>query len=141
MNRLSLCGLAVLLIIASRSALAGHGSDFYVEAYVSHHNVHYRSPHYRHDNRHANRAHQHTRQQRYYYPRSYYFPNHYGLVAVGPTLSFSLYHRHRGKVCYDRHSGRDYRGAYHSEVVGCHRIERFPDGSHRRVDVPVAQCY
>jgi len=141
MNKLSVYSLALLLVTGSGLALAGRSTGISVNVHYNHPDAHYKRPHYRHHTKRHYKTHHHARQQGYYYPRSYYFPGYFGAVALGSALRYSLYHMHQGTVCYDHHSGRDYRGNYHRQVVGCHRIERFPDGSQRRVDVPVSQCY
>jgi hypothetical protein len=104
----------------------------------SHHRYHHGARPYRHHSSH--------------YRRDNVFPALLGAAIVGSVINHSLYHTHGGAVCYDKHSDASYsnydnaynsgsRSVGYSEVSGCHRIERMPDGSERRVDVPISQCY
>lgn len=84
---------------------------------------------------------------RYHHGVSYYshdrvFPAVLGAAIVGSAITHSLYHTHGGSVCYDKHDNysNNYRDSGYSEVVGCHRIERMPDGSERRVEVSMSEC-
>jgi hypothetical protein len=106
--------------------------------YYGHRSIHhnYRPPHHRY----------HHGASRYRYD---VFPALVGAAIVGSVINHSLYHTHGGAVCYDNHSGSrnsgssdsyDRRSSGYSEVSGCHRIERMPDGSERRVEVPLSQC-
>ncbi len=78
----------------------------------------------------------------YYYPRVNYNRYAYyplGTALVASAVNYSLYHNHGGVSCYEQHAV-----TYPSpapEVVGCHRIERYPDGTQQRVDVPLSECY
>ncbi|MCR9104909.1 MAG: hypothetical protein NXI15_06450 [Gammaproteobacteria bacterium] len=92
---------------------------------------------------------------RYYRPPVHYPSRHHwrhgtryyapalGAVITGSIISHRLYHRHRGVVCYERHNlyPGSHRHAGHTEIAGCHRIERLPNGTQRRVEVPLSQCY
>jgi len=145
MNNLSIYSLAIILVLGTSAALAGerrHGGHGYKQHHPHYKQKHqyYKRHHYWHYPRHNYRRH--------YYPRyrgayGYYYPPYLGAALVGSALTHSLYHTHQGAVCYDNHQ-RDAdprRGGSSREVVGCHRIERLPDGSERRVEVPLSECY
>lgn len=77
-----------------------------------------------------------------------YYPSLLGASLIGTVIGHHLYHLHDGAVCYDSHNDdhvhhdRTADGdASHTEIVGCHRVERLPDGSERRVEVPLSQCH
>ena len=79
-----------------------------------------------------------------YYRTVYYYPSHHhhnhhsnyyeplGAALIGAAITYSIFHSHDSG--YSGSSGG-------SDVVGCHRIERYPNGSERRVEVPIAECY
>jgi hypothetical protein len=149
MKQLSVYTLALLLVIGTTSALASgrdhrrHSNDRH-NTHRSHYNYgnHYQS-HYRHG---YSRHHGSSHYRHGFYRPSFYGHSYLGAALIGSAFSYSLYHQHNGAVCYDNH-GSDIRGsdryeprASYSEVVGCHRIERLPDGTQRRVDVPRSQC-
>jgi hypothetical protein len=131
MRHITVYGLALLLITTTTAALAGgrghggyHGGNNY------RHGGHHYRPHrpYRHYSNH--------------YRQAYYYPSYLGAALIGSAFSYSLSHNHNGTSCYENHSNDRYRqssGGY-NEVVGCHRIERLPDGTERRIEVPVSQC-
>ena len=156
MKQFSVYTPALLLVIGTTSALA-RGRD-----HRGHSNGHHNTHRYHHNYGHHNYRHSYNRhrgsshyRQGFYRP-GFYRPGFYGqsflgAALIGSAFNYSLYHRHNGAVCYDNHvSGRhdDRRSgsdryesrASSSEVVGCHRIERLPDGTERRVDVPRSQC-
>lgn len=147
MNKLSIYSLAMILVLGTGAALAGgnsHRGHGYKQSHHHYKQQHrYYKPHhkyYRHSPRHY--------YGRHYYPRyrghhEYYYPSYLGTALLTSALTYSLYHTHHGAVCYQEH-GRDYdqrRDSSTREVVGCHRIERLPDGSERRVEVPISECY
>jgi len=133
MKRLKVYGLVLVLATGSGMALAdrdrghgnhrdGHGHGHKHHGYKhGHHQGHwYPRPYYRNV---------------YYYPRhdhhsDYYYP--LGAALIGAAVTYSLYHGH--DASYSERVGS-------TEVVGCHRIERYPDGSERRVEVPLGECY
>ena len=72
-----------------------------------------------------------------YYDYDPYLPLGAALVgtAIGYTLSRS------GPDCYGNCTTTTYTNASTSNVSGCYRIERYPDGSERRVELPLSECY
>jgi len=131
MKRLTVYGLVLVLATGSGMALAdrdrghgnhrgGHGHKHHGYKHGHHQGHWYPRPYYRNV---------------YYYPRhdhhsDYYYP--LGAALIGAAVTYSLYHgRDAG---YSERAGS-------TEVVGCHRIERYPDGSERRVEVPLGECY
>lgn len=125
MKRLVISGLALLLTTGGGAALADRG-----------HGKHHHGGHgYKHGHHH--KSHWYPRP---YYRKVYYYPRHdyhhrdnyypLGAALIGAAVTYSLYHAHDGGY-----------SASNSEVVGCHRIERYPDGSERRVEVPLGECY
>ena len=137
MKKLTVYGLALLLVTGTTTALAG-GRDH--RSYSSGHHYKHRS-----HNNHFYKSHSHRKHHRY--SHGYYRPRHFahsylGAALVGSALTHSLYHTHNGARCYDNHSNDRYRQRTeeYSEVVGCHRIERLADGSERRVELPMEQC-
>ncbi|WP_206046815.1 hypothetical protein [Mangrovimicrobium sediminis] len=143
MQRLTAIALALVLASASGTALADrgkhdkhgkHGGDRH--AYSHHHSKHHGGPKYKVYVGYAPRHHHH-------YGHRYYRPSYYplGAALVGAAVSYSVYHTHNGVRCYDDHSYRSSTPVSSSQVVGCYRIERFPDGSERRVDLPMSECY
>jgi len=166
MKVLTSLSLAFVLAFGAASATAGgkhkHHKDWHVSV---HHNYYggdryYKSPrHYRHKKHYYKhhykpyykpyykKRYRHRHGYRYYdYPRyrndyrrhrghRYYYP-YRGVSLSGAVVGHSAYHLHDNNVCYDDHGGR----SGYSEVVGCHRIERLPDGGERRVDVPLSEC-
>jgi len=138
MQRLISLGLALLLAIESGATQAGRGHG------DRHHGGHghgHKHKHGHHRDHWYPRPH-HTRV--YYYPRhdydhDYYYP--LGAALIGAAISYSLYHAHDGVRCYESHGTSYSAPSVRTEVVGCHRIERYPDGSERRVEVPTSECY
>lgn len=81
--------------------------------------------------------------RRHHWRHGGYYGDYVGAAILGSALTFSLYHRHNGAICYDRHDDRHdpyYREGRRTDVVGCHRIERLADGTEVRVDVPLEEC-
>jgi hypothetical protein len=128
MKRLTLSGLVLLLATSSGTALADRGGWHGDRGHGHHKHGHY---------------------SRHWYPRPYYrtvyypYPRHdhhyrddyyapLGAALIGAAVTYSIFHSHDGG--YSGASGS-------SDVVGCHRIERYPNGSERRVEVPLAECY
>jgi hypothetical protein len=79
----------------------------------------------------------------YVYPQYYYHDHHdhhdhddyyvpLGAALIGAAVTYSIVHSH--DTSYSGSGGS-------SDVVGCHRVERYPDGSEHRVEVPIADCY
>lgn len=166
MKKLTLYGLALLLIASTTAAFAGDRDNRRHDKYNKHdrhaskHERHY-NKHDRHYNRHYNsrydrhyshrgfrshrgyRSHRGFRQFRGGHYRNDYYPSAYlGAALIGSAINYSLYHQHNGATCYDDHSNdrNRSRDRNYSEVVGCHRIERLADGSERRVEVPRSKC-
>jgi len=136
MQRLTSLGLALLLATGSGATLAGRS-----------HGDHHRGGHghgYKHGHHRDHwypRPH-HTRVYYYSHPdydRDYYYP--LGAALIGAAISYSFYHAHDGVRCYESHGTSYSVPSVRTEVVGCHRIERYPDGSERRVEVPPSECY
>ena len=140
MNKLAFYGSAFSLLIAATGSLAdnrGHGKNHGKHHYPQNH-------HYEHNYGHWRGQHyEHYTPYRYYrghYHHDYY-PSYVGAALLGSAITYILFHTHDGEYCSDNHGYDSYRQSSRSiEVVGCHRIERFPDGSERRVEVPMSQC-
>jgi hypothetical protein len=125
MKRLMVFGLALLLTTGGGAVLADrdHGDRGWGRRYGHCKNYWHPRPYYR---------------EVYYYPshdhhhhdHDYYYP--LGAALIGAAVTYSIYHAH------DTGYSPSGSGA---EVVGCHRVERYPDGSERRVEVPIAECY
>ena len=147
MKRLAVFGILIVLFTASTAALAdnrGHGKKYDNQHYQ--HKSHKNGHKYGHKNRHYKRGryaykyYRPYRGRRYYggyYRPHYYFPDYVGAALIGSALTYSLYHTHNGAYCYDNHGDNNYQQRSYSEVVGCHRMERLPDGSERRLEVPL----
>jgi len=137
MKQFTIYSFAFLLVTGTTAALAGdrhHSAHPSVKHHFGGYNDHYykRHPHHSYYRGHYGR-------HRY---SNHYYPSYLGAALIASSLTHSLYHTHNGAACYQNHSGDRYQqrtGSY-SEVVGCHRIERLPDGSERRVEVPISQC-
>ena len=142
MKTLTIFGIAVLLFTVNAGALADgkgggkkHGNQHYQQKghKYGHHN--YRRHHYKHY-----RPYRGPRHYGGYYRPNNYYPSYLGAALIGSALTYSLYHTHNGAYCYENHGNDRYQQGNYSEVVGCHRMERLPDGSERRVEVPMSQC-
>lgn len=139
MKKLAIYGIALSLLIAATGALAGdrgHGKH-----HGKHHYQH-RDHDYRHDRHFGHYI--PYRQPRYYsgYYRPNFYPSYVGAALLGSAITYILFHTHEGEYCSANHGYDGYQQSRRSsEVVGCHRIERFPDGSERRVEVPMSQCF
>ena len=128
---------AVILVIGSTTAMAdrkGHRDH-----------KHYKSHHY--DKRYSHQRWQPPRHRVTHIHKHYRsdYPGYLGAALLGSAITYALFHQHNGADCHDSHGyrhSRDYRDRYSNryDVVGCHRIERFADGSERRVTVALAQC-
>jgi hypothetical protein len=108
MKKLSVCALAILLVVGTTSALAS-GSDHRRSSNDTHntHRSHYSyGNHYKTHYRHGYKSHHRS---------SFYSHSYLGAALIGSALRYG-------------------------EVVGRHRIERLPNGRHRRVDVARSQC-
>ena len=139
MNRLGLYALALLLVAGTTAALAddrhrgGRHDRPHWNHYKKHHYIPYR-PHHRYPYR-------GPWSYRGYRPGFYYYYPPYAGALIGSAITYSLFHTHNGAHCYDDHGRRDdYRDGGRREIVGCHRIERLPDGRERRIEVPLSQC-
>ncbi|MFT4824308.1 MAG: hypothetical protein ACJAUG_002094 [Halioglobus sp.] len=133
MKKLTLYGLALLLIASTSTAFAGdadnrrhdkhnkydrHASKH--ERQYNKHDRHYNSRFNSHYNSHYNRHYSHNgfRKHRGYrshhgfrefhggnYYRSSYYPSAYlGAALIGSAISYNRYHQHNGASCYDDHS-------------------------------------
>lgn len=151
MKQLTIFAIALLLFTVHAGALADgksqgrkHGNQHYQQR--GHQNGHYNHGKHHYSNRtHHYKHYRPYRGPRYYggyYHPNYYYPSYLGAALIGSALTYSLYHTHNGAYCYDNHRNDSYqqRSGSYSEVVGCHRMERLPDGSERRVEVPMSQC-
>ena len=141
-KRLGVCALALLLVAGTTVALAddrhrgGRHDRPHWNHYKKHHYIPYR-PHYRYPYR-------GPRYYRGYRPRYYYPPYPpYAGALIGSAIFYSLFHTHDGTYCYEDHGRQDerYRESGRREIVGCHRIERLPDGRERRIEVPLSECH
>jgi hypothetical protein len=135
MKRLTSLGLTILLATGGGAALAdrGHGDDY--------HGGHGRGHGKRYEH-HYHGGHWYPRPYYYsrpHYNRDYYYP--LGAALIGAAVTYSLFHTHDGARCYEHHVVGYSAPIASTEVVGCHRIERYPDGSEQRVEVPVSECY
>lgn len=156
MKKLTCYGIALSLLIATTGSIAenrGHGKNKGKHQYQqkSQHYGHRDDRHYgRHYDRHYGYRDGHRyghyrpyRQPRYYYGGHHHddYPSYLGAALLGSAITYSLLHTHNGAHCNDNHGGDYYRQSNSStEIVGCHRIERLPDGSEVRVEVPMSQC-
>jgi Ni/Co efflux regulator RcnB len=155
---LSTIGLALALAVGTSSVMAaGNHGDRHNRGWNSSHEQSRHGAHQRRDNynRHARVQHRSSHYNRWSYnsyryrgyspshwrhrSRGGYYPSYIGVRLAGSLIGHSAYHLHSGAVCYDAHQ-RDGRPGNYNEVVGCHRIERMPDGNQRRVEVPLSQC-
>lgn len=166
MKTLSTITLTLALAVGASSVIAAgshgnrHNTGWNSSHEQSRHGAHQRRDNYNrharsnHRSSHYNRWGYNSRHYRGYSPRHYrgYSPSHWrhsrhgwnypsyiGATLVGSLIAHSAYHLHSGAVCYDSHE-RDGRSDNYNEVVGCHRIERLPDGKERRVEVPLSEC-
>ncbi|MEH6610095.1 MAG: hypothetical protein V7696_12075 [Halioglobus sp.] len=161
MKKLIVYAMATLMLTATGSALAErrhqdgkkshHSGKYYQDKHHGNYSRHNYKRGYRHGYR-SNYGHYGRKSYNYrhhgYYNRNYYYPSYLGAALFGSALTYSLYHSHNGNQCYENHgssgNNRNYSGESYSgsttEVVGCHRIEQLPDGSERRVEVPLSQC-
>jgi len=126
MKQLTVYALAIVLITGTTAALAGnrgHGKQHGgYKKHWGHHNSH-------------NRGYYGG-----YFKPGHYYPGYFGAALVGAALTASFHHTHNGAHCYDRHHDNYRSSRGYSEVPGCYRIERFPDGSERQVELPMSQC-
>lgn len=137
MKRLMVFGLALMLATSAGVAQAGRGND-----------KHYRGHGHAYDHGHKHGHHKgHGRPGPYYrdvHHAPHYTPHHaphhghhgdyfapLGAALIGAAVTYSLIHAHDTRPVA---SGP-------AQVVGCHRVERYPDGGERRVEVPIAECY
>ena len=139
MKPLTIYALALALLAGTTAALAGgrdhrgdHGRPHW-NHYKKHHYIPYR-PHHRY-------PYHGPWTYRGYRPGYYYLP--YAGALIGSAISYSLFHTHDGAYCYEDHArrGDHYREGGRREIVGCHRIERLPDGRERRIEVPLSECH
>jgi len=139
MTRPGLYALALVLIAATTAAFADD----------RHRDRHHDRPHWNHYKKHNGIPFRPHYRYRYRGPWSYrgyrpgyYYPPYAGAL-IGSAISFSLFHTHEGAYCYEDHGRRDqrYRDSGRREIVGCHRIERLPDGRERRIEVPLSECH
>ncbi len=74
-----------------------------------------------------------------------YYADAMGAALVGAAVSYALYHSHDGASCYEDHgyssSSYGYSSSDSYRVAGCHRIEQLPDGTVRRIEMPLSACY
>ena len=139
MKQLAIFALSLLLITGASQSLArgkhhGGGWDSHHGQYYSprrHHRYYYK-PHYRRN---------YYQGYRHYRPyRQDYYGSYLGAALLGSALTSGLHHNHNGNSCYQDHSNGRNTSLENREVIGCHRIERLPDGTERRVEVPMSQC-
>ncbi|MBN7797843.1 hypothetical protein [Parahaliea mediterranea] len=146
MKRLSVYGLAAMVLLGAAAAQADRGDHRGGKHHwKGEHGKHYRDRHHRHRYVHPGKRRYYRGRwvrpwrdyaPRYYGPR-YDYPGYLGSALIGGAVAYSLFHSHGGATCHDSHlssSGQRY------EVVGCHRIEYLPDGTQRRVEVPLSAC-
>ena len=160
MKKLIVLAMTLLLCSVNSGALAGgkghkyghsnhgkhQGKHYKHHKHKKHYKQHKRYKHGKHYGHHGHYGYYRPyRGHRYYggyYHPDYAYPSYLGAALIGSALTYSLFHTHNGTYCYDNHGNNNYRqsnGRY-SEVVGCHRIEQLPDGSERRIEVPMSQC-
>ncbi len=108
-----------------------HWSKHHGKHYSKHHGKHYRGYYYP-------RAKHYVHHHSHYRPRGYYSYDPYlplGAALVGGAIGYSLGHANDNSVTttttYTQSS---------PSVSACYRIERYPDGSERRVELPPYEC-
>lgn len=144
MKKLTVLGMALLLLTATAAPLADgkgygkkHGNQHYQQK--GHKYGYYNPRKQRYNNYRSYRG---PRYYSGYYRPNFYNPSYLGAALIGSALTYSLYHTHNGAYCNDNHESNNYQAGSgnYSEVVGCHRMERLPDGSELRIEVPLSQC-
>lgn len=137
-KQLTACFMAITLGTASAAAMADRKHHKAYRHYQGHHyDTRYDQKRWQPPRHRITHIHKHYRSD---------YSGYLGAALLGSAITYTLFHHHNGAVCHDSHGYRDshdYRDRYSSryDVVGCHRIERFADGSERRVSVPLSQCY
>ena len=126
MKQFTVYALAIVLIVGTTAALAGE------RRHGNHHGGYKKQ--WGHSNYH------HRGYYRGHFNSGHYYAGYFGAALVGAALTANLYHTHNGAHCYDRHPDNYRSSRNYSEVPGCYRIERFSDGSERRVELPMSQC-
>ncbi|MFV8816532.1 hypothetical protein [Haliea sp. E17] len=147
MKRLTVILMSLVMAAGSATALADRGWDKgkgHGDRYDSRHNGKHFKGHYdkhydKHYNKHYKGGHHHV----YYYPRHDYRPRGYysydpylplGAALVGGAIGYTLGHSHDN-------ASTTYSQTTTTQVSGCYRIERYQDGSERRVELPPSACY
>jgi len=131
--------LALLVSLAAAPAMADRGDRHWGKHRDKHwekHWKHDRHPGYRYRSWKPDRPSIHI--HRYERPD---YSAYLGAALIGSAITYSLSHSHDGVRCDERHDyrEREYRDRRY-EIIGCHRVERFADGSERRVRVPLSEC-
>lgn len=143
--------LAVLLalILASGSGLATADRDRHEGGrHGGHHGKHHGKHHWKHPGYrsgghwYSDRSHWHYHPRPYYRPRVYYSYDPYlplGAALVGTAIGYTL--SQAGSDCNGGCTTTTVTRSVNSNVSSCFRIERYADGSERRVELPISQCY
>jgi len=140
MKRLTAIAMALVMTGSSTLALADrgrHGDGDYRggHGYYDKHHWKYRGPP-------VKVVHYYPQYPRYRYStRVYHDYDPYlplGAALVGTAIGYSL--SQAGSDCYGNCTTTVTQTTT-SNVSGCYRIERYPDGSERRVELPISQCY
>lgn len=143
-----LTAVIMSLVLAGSSGLATADRDRHDKGWrggdYRHHGDHHWG-HHGHPGRHYGPP---VKHYVYYYPRHHHTTRVYydydpylplGAALVGTAIGYTL--SRSGSDCYGNCTTTTYSSAPVSNVSGCYRIERYPDGGERRVELPLSECY
>lgn len=154
MQRLTAIMMALVLLGSSATALADRDRDrhrggkhgghhgFHDKHHGKHHGYRgkyheYRGKDYRHHGKRHVKHYVYYHSKPYHRSRAHYNYDPYlplGAALVGTAVGFTLGHGHDNVTT-------TYTRSTTSNVTGCFRVERYPDGSERRVNLPPSECY
>lgn len=109
-----------------------------------HHGKHHGRHHRKHHG-HWGKHHKHAYKHHGYHSNKHHYGYHYdpylplGAALVGSALGYTF--SQSGQNCYGNCSTTTYGQTTSSNISGCYRIERYPDGGEYRVELPTHQCY
>lgn len=133
------------LAMADRGKHHGDRRGDYHQGYQGKHHGKHDYKHYRHPGKRYGHSARHPVYHHYwphYRTRIYYGHDPYlplGAALVGTAIGYSL--SQSGPDCSASCGTTSYLQRAPTNVSGCYRIERYPDGSERRVDLPPSQCF